>query len=371
MIYLDHAATSHPKPAVVLAAIRRWYEELGVSAERGDSDRCSEVRRGVIAARRRLGAMCGVPADRVAFVSGATEALNLALRAVLRPGDAVLTTAFEHSSVVRPLRALQQQRGLRLEVLAPSDAGGLEPGQVAAALQRLRPRLFVFTHASNVTGAVFDAAACCELARRHGAISLVDASQTIGLRDVDLGADLLVASCHKALLGPPGLGVLAAAPGLPLASQKQGGTGSSEALDEHPRDWPLAFEAGTPNTPAILGCLAALEWLDAEGRDAVAARMLANTLAFEAQLAAAPAVGLLLPPPGPRLAITSLVHAELDTAELGAILAAAGVHVRSGFHCAPWLHPHLGTASGGTVRFSPGPWISAADMSAAAAIVAG
>ena len=108
MIYLDHAATSFPKPPAVLAAVQRWYEQLGVSAERGDSGRCVEVRREVDDARRRLGLLAGVAAARVAFTSGATESLNLALRAVLRPGDAVLTTVFEHSSVVRPLLALQR-----------------------------------------------------------------------------------------------------------------------------------------------------------------------------------------------------------------------------------------------------------------------
>ncbi|MCA8948108.1 MAG: aminotransferase class V-fold PLP-dependent enzyme, partial [Planctomycetes bacterium] len=240
----------------------------------------------------------------------------------------------------------------------------------ATALARLRPRLFVFTHASNVTGALFDAAVLCALAREHGALSLLDVSQTAGLFDLAVGADAVAGSCHKGLHGPPGLGFLAVRPGLELLPQKQGGTGSSVALAEHPTAWPQAFEAGTPNTPAIFGLLAALEWLEASGRDRLAAAALGHTSALAERLAADPGVRLLQPPPGPRTAVLSFVHQSYDPAELGALLAAAGVHARTGFHCAPWLHAHLGTGDAGTVRLSPGPLLSAADTTAAAAALA-
>jgi len=369
MIHLDQAATSHPKPPTVLAAIRDWYERLGVSGDRGDSSLCREVRQKVAATRARLGELVGLPAQRVAFTSGATESLNLALRAVLRGGDKVLTTAFEHGSAVRPLRALQRERGLRVEVLPPAG-GGLDAGAAAAALAALRPRLFVFTHASNVTGALFDAAALCDLARRHGALTLLDASQTAGLFDIAVGADLVAASAHKGLHGPPGLGFLAAREGLDLPPQKQGGTGSAAALDEHPTTWPAAFEAGTPDTPAILGLGAALQWLDAEGRGHLCATALERRAELIELLRRRPGVRLL-EPPGPRTPVLSFVHEGLDPAEIGAMLDAAGVHVRTGFHCAPWIHRHLGTETAGTVRMSPGPFVSAADVRTAAAAVAG
>lgn len=369
MIYLDHAATSFPKPPGVLAAIRNWYEHLGVSAERGDSQRCSEVRSAVDGVRRRLATLVGVPAARVAFTSGATEALNLALRALLRPGDTVLTTVFEHSSVVRPLRALQRERGLRLEILPATAQGGLSVDAAAEALASRRPRLFVFTHASNVTGARFDAAALCELGRRHGATTLLDASQTAGLFDVAVGADAVVASAHKGLHGPPGLGFLALREGLDLQPQKQGGTGSSAALEEQPTQWPQAFEAGTPNTPAILGLGAALSWLDEVGIPNLRAAALERTGELTALLAARRRVRVLHPP-GPRTPVVSFVHDEFDPAEIGGMLDAAGVHVRTGFHCAPWVHAALGTERGGTVRMSPGPFVTAAEVRSASAAVA-
>ncbi|HLQ36691.1 MAG TPA: aminotransferase class V-fold PLP-dependent enzyme [Planctomycetota bacterium] len=370
VIYLDHAATSFPKPAPVLAAVEHWFRELGVSEARGASRRCAEVAQEVRAARGGVGALLGLPAERVAFTSGATESLNLFLRAFLRHGDTVLTTAFEHSSVVRPLVALRAELGLRLEVLAPDHDGGLRPERVRAALQGLRPRLFAFTHASNVTGAVLDAAAFCELARAQACTTLLDGSQTIGAIDLVVGADAVAASCHKALHAPPGLGFLAVRPGIDLRPQKQGGTGSSRALAEHPQQWPLAFEAGTPNTPAILGLAAALRWLEQEGRDLLRARSLQRTDELIAGLAGNDRYRLLLPPPGPRLPILSLL-ADHDPAELGAILDDHEVHVRTGYHCAPWLHPHLGSEAAGTVRLSPGPQVSAADIHATLAVLAG
>src|SRR5262245_7274477 len=138
MIYLDHAATSYPKPDAVLDAVQRWFREVGVSEARGDSSRCRTAAQEVAQTRQLLGDLVGVTGERVAFCSGATEGLNLALRALLRPGDAVLTTAFEHSSVVRPLRVLERERSLRVHVLAPSPDGSLLLDDAAKALLTAR-----------------------------------------------------------------------------------------------------------------------------------------------------------------------------------------------------------------------------------------
>lgn len=366
MLYLDHAATSHPKPPEVLDAMQHWYRDVGVSAARGSSQRCAEAERTVQRARRATGALCGLPAGRVAFTSGATESINLFLRAFLQPGDLVLTTAFEHSSVARPLVALQRELPLRLRVLPPDADGGIDPATVGSALRESRPRLFVFTHASNVTGARFDAAAFCELARAAGATTLLDASQTAGHCAIDAGADAYAFSAHKALLGPPGLGVLAVRDGVDLRPAKQGGTGSSRALDEHPVDWPVAFEAGTPNTPAIFGLDAALRVLTSAVRAARATAALEATARLQDALSRVRGVRLVLPP-GERVPVLSFVHDSLDPAEVAALFDQHDVHVRTGHHCAPWLHRWLGTEAAGTVRLSPGPELSEADTRAVSA----
>ena len=362
MLYLDQAATSWPKPAPVLAAMEHWYRQLGVSALRGSSDRCNIVAEGVRKARSGVGKLLGMPPDRVAFTSGATESINLFLRGYLQPGDRVLTTAFEHSSVVRPLVALQAQRQIEIEVVPPSPDGSLDPDVIEEAL-RARPRLLLFTHASNVTGAVFDAAKLCAMARHYEVNTLLDASQTAGhLRLDDINADAIAASAHKALCGPPGLGVLGVHKHVALTSSKQGGTGSSRALAEHPTEWPAAFEAGTPNTPAILGLGAALAWCARPERPTELQRIrssvakLAETLAEDSRYRVIPSVSCEPP------TLLSFTRPDLDPAEIGAILASHDIHVRTGHHCAPWLHEHFGTEPGGTVRISPGPEVSANDI---------
>lgn len=370
MLYLDQAATSFPKPAPVLAAVERWFREVGVSADRGDSHRSTEVRQVVQETRAGLGKLVGLPADRVAFTSGCTESLNLFLRGFLRPGDRVLTTAFEHSSLVRPLLALQRERDLELEILPPDERLGLTTEAVHAAITDFRPRLFAFSHASNVTGAVFAAEEFCKVARAHDCATLLDTSQTAGHLDLAVGADAIAGSAHKALLAPPGLGFLAVRSGVPLLPQKQGGTGSSRALDQHPTEWPTAFEAGTPNTPAIYGLHAALRWLAAQPLGAAGLTALQRTNELQSLLAAIPRIRLIVPPPGPRTPVLSFVHADLDPSEIGALFDAHDIHVRTGHHCAPWLHRHLGTAASGTVRISPGPEVSADDIRSVAAILA-
>lgn len=360
MIYLDHAATSYPKPKDVLAAMQRWFTDVGVSPARGSGERC-QLAAGVVAATRSaLAQLLGTDARHVAFVSGATEGLNLALRAVLRPGDTVLTTDLEHASVVRPLVALAHERALRIERLGLDARLGVDLEEAAAALAR-RPAVFVFTHASNVTGAVVDAANLVKLARAAGVTTLLDASQTAGYLDLRVGADVVVASGHKALHGPPGIGFVATT-GLELPSQKQGGTGSSKALATHPEEWPGAFEAGTPNTPGIYGLGAALGGVSVEEGQRRLTRALAAVDHLNQALTATPGWRTLVPTTGQRVPVLSCVHARYDPVELAAILAGADVHVRAGHHCAPWIHGALGTAAAGTLRLSPGPDVTATEL---------
>ncbi|MCB9878482.1 MAG: aminotransferase class V-fold PLP-dependent enzyme [Planctomycetes bacterium] len=370
MIYLDHAATSYPKPAAVVAAMARWFDEIGVSGERGEGPRTREARAVVQRTRAAIAELVGVPTARVAFVSGATEGLNLALRALCRPGARVLTTPFEHSSVVRPLRALADERHIELEVVGARTDGTPDADPIVAALRAGAADLLVFTHGSNVTGAVLDAALLCEEARRHGVTTLLDASQTAGLLPLDVGADVLVASGHKALHGPPGIGFVAAREGIEMLPQKHGGTGSATALDRHPTDWPQAFEAGTPNTPAIFGLDAALTWLRDEQPSLLLQRSLAAVDRLRDGLRLVSGTRTLGDQTGPRTPVLSFVHERYDPLEMSALLAAAGVHARAGFHCAPWIHDVLGTASAGTLRVSTGPATSDADIDAFLALLA-
>lgn len=362
MLYLDHAATSYPKPASVAEAVQHWYADVGVSADRGDGPRTREAAKVVRQARQAIAAMTGHPEQRVAFNSGATEGCNLILRALLPAGSRVLTTAFEHSSVVRPLLALRSERDLDVEIVTEAVPDGPNEQAVCDAIVRDRPEVCVFTHASNVTGAVFDAARICAVAREHGTKTVLDVSQTAGYLPLDCGADVVIGSGHKAMHGPPGIGFVSVHEDLQLAPQKQGGTGSSVALEQHPETWPQAFEAGTPNTPAIFGLAAALRWLDQQEPARLLERSLERVAQLEQALTAREGFRLLAPGSAARTPVLSFVHESYDPLEIGAVLAQSNIHARAGFHCAPWIHEHLGTAAGGTVRLSPGPETTAAEI---------
>ncbi len=357
MIYLDHAATSFPKPDAVLEAVTRWFRELGVSATRGDSDACRAVAREVGRVRTRLGRECGVPASRIAFCSGATEGLNLTFAGMLPERARVLTTSFEHSSVIRPLVALRDRGAVEVERLTPDEDGALAPEQLRRTLQSQRFDAFVFTTASNISGRVYDAAGLAAVAREHGCPTICDASQTAGLLPLDVGADVVLASTHKSMLGPPGLGFLAVRPDTDLRPTKLGGTGSSIALETHPDTWPECMEPGTPNTPAIFGLAAALDWLEEHGNPLQHGLDLCDL--FRETLGDRIDV---LQPGAERIPILSFTVPGLDPSEVGAILADHDVHVRTGFHCAPWAHDAFGTSDTGVVRVSPGPFVSADDV---------
>ncbi len=364
-VYLDHAATSFPKPPDVTAAVLRWYADYGVSPDRGDSDLTAVVRAVFERTRARVASLCGVPATRVAWTSGATESLHLFLLAVLKPGHRVLATACAHSSVARPLVTAREALGIELEVLPVDRDGRLDPADVVHALHRSPRDLLVLNHASNVTGVVQDVEPCLRAARDFGVTSLLDASQTMGTSDVaHLPADAIAASAHKALLGPPGLGFLATVAGLDLTPPKPGGSGSSHALDRHPLEWPTAFEAGTPNSPAVFGLDAALAWRAAHPRrldpspGRIALGELAQRLVDTRPSRRVLAADSLLRDRPDQLPILSFTDADWDPAELGILLDQAGFQVRSGFHCAPWIHRFLGTPTG-TLRISPGPFVPA------------
>ena len=222
--YLDHAATSWPKAPGVVEAITHWYTDLGVSSDRGDGHAVAETRRRVAEVRRDLSDLFDTTADRVAFTSGATESLHLAFTALLRPGDRVVTTRTEHSSVARPLRA---RTDLDLQIVECDATGRVDPADLIAAITGTKTRLLVVNEASNVTGAIQELDPVLAAAKEQGVVTLLDACQSLGATAPpkrECAPDLIAASAHKALLGPPGLGFLArhGARGAPPSRHKVG-----------------------------------------------------------------------------------------------------------------------------------------------------
>jgi cysteine desulfurase family protein len=364
MIYLDNASTTFPKPPTVAAAMTRFMTEVGASPGRGGYGASVAAEAIVDDVRRRLTKLVGGDdSRRMVFTSSCTDALNLAIHGVLKQGDHVVATLLDHNSVSRPLQALADAKIITLTRVRFSRDGFIDPADIATACTA-RTRLVVLNHASNVLGTIQPVAEVGRIARDRGALFLLDAAQTIGAVDIDVAAmhvDLLAFPAHKELLGPPGLGGLYVAPGMEVRPTRLGGTGGDSAAPKQPDEWPYHLEAGTLNMVGIAGLQAALDVV----RPAEALAYVRSLLAwFVAAVENVPGLHLY----GSRdlsrcVGTLSLRLDSFAPEDLAAALDASfGICVRGGLQCAPYLHRELGTFPDGTVRVSPGPFTTDAEM---------
>ncbi|MEW6197729.1 MAG: aminotransferase class V-fold PLP-dependent enzyme [Planctomycetota bacterium] len=369
--YFDNAATSYPKPSTVLRAIVDYAETVHASAGRGAYREAVESERILRECRFRVGRLfrCG-PDYQVVFAFNGTDAINLALKGALRPGDHAVTTCLDHNSVLRPLSALQEQIGVTWTAVEADPATTrIDPARLAAAI-RPDTRLVVVNHASNVTGVLQpleDIAAVCH---EKGVLLLVDAAQSAGHVPIDFGAtpiDFLACPGHKGLLGPLGTGVLLIRAGAErhLRTVREGGTGSASESPHQPENLPDRFEAGSHNAPGIAGLLAAVRWINEQGVETLRRheQMLCQEMAD--RLDRVPGLRWY----GPRdvtqrVGVFSVRIAGLQPADLSAILEARyQILTRSGLHCAPFAHRTIGTLDcGGTTRLSLGPFLTREDI---------
>jgi cysteine desulfurase/selenocysteine lyase len=383
-LHLDHAATSFPKPPAVAAAMGEFMAARAVNPGRSGTDLGREAAAMVDGLRRRLDRFFNNPAadpDRCIFTANATDALNLAIGGLCRPGDHVVATVTEHNSVLRPLHELAARRSLSFD-LAPCDGEGrVDPDDVARLL-RPDTRLVVVNHASNVCGTIQPVAAIAAACRERGVPVLLDAAQSAGSAPVDmaaLGVSLLAFTGHKGLLGPTGTGGLVVGPDVEPEPVRWGGTGVRSALLTQPETWPYRLEAGTLNTVGLAGLAAALDWIAERGLRAVGEHERAVADRFLAGVRELPRVTVLghggRRPDGlgpDRTAVVSLTIDGLAPSAVGEFLDVdGGIGVRTGLHCAPLVHEALGSAPLGAVRFSFGPFTTLDDADRATAALAG
>ena len=353
MIYLDNAATTLHKPPQVMDAVVR---AMG-NAARGAHGGALEASRAVYAARVKLAKLFGCPRpDHVVFTANSTEALNLAINGILRPGDHAVTTDCEHNSVLRPLYRLEEERGVTLGIVPADRLGRVDYG----AFERLvgpQTRAVVCTHASNLTGNVLDLARIGEIAHRQGALLVVDASQTAGAIPIDMEAmhiDVLCFTGHKGLMGPQGTGGLCIRPGVEIAPWKVGGSGVHSYDRHQPQEYPTRLEAGTLNSHGIAGLSAALDFISEVGVAAIEEKERALMDRFYRAVSATEGVTVYGDfSQARRSAIVTLNIRDYDSAAVSDELSESyGIATRPGAHCAPRMHEALGTTDRGAVRFS-------------------
>jgi cysteine desulfurase/selenocysteine lyase len=369
MIYLDNAATSWPKPPEVLKAISDVMERAGGNPGRSGHSLSAASARVVYDCREKVAEFFNVPDPlRVIFTANATQAINLALRGILKPGDQVVTTSMEHNAVMRPLRFLEKQ-GVSLHIAQCGADGSLDIREISKLITT-HTRLVVMTQASNISGTILPAAEVTAKAHELGVPVLIDASQSAGAIPIDMmgfGIDLLAFTGHKELMGPTGTGGLVINPGFDASSIEPltfGGTGSRSESEEQPEDLPDKFESGTANIMGIAGLSAGLGWIKDRGLDSIRdhTRLLVKTL-IEG-LSVIPGVKVYgTQNTESSVAIVSFTISGQRVSDIGYKLDEEyGILSRVGLHCAPAAHKTLGSFPGGTVRLSPGIFITMDDI---------
>jgi cysteine desulfurase family protein len=357
-IYLDNAATSHPKPEAVYRAADRTLRELGASPGRGSYRTAIEASRLLLETRLAAAKLFGITdAARIVFTASATEALNLALFGLLNPGDRVVTTTMEHNAVLRPLELLRRQGVDVIKVPANTD-GFVEPAKLKAACAH-PTRLLVISHCSNVTGtrqAIEELGPWC---RKQGILLLVDGAQSAGLFELNVEAmaiDLLAVPGHKGLLGPPGTGLLYVRKDLQIRPLVIGGTGGDSTSVLPTPHLPEGLESGTANSSGLAGLKAGIEFILATGLDTIRRHELSLVQCLRQELPKIPGLRLhsaaTMDRQGSALSFTIAGH---DPAAIAFLLDRDhDIQTRAGLHCAPDAHRSMGTFPRGTVRISPG-----------------
>ena len=373
MIYLDNAATTRPKPPGVADAVTAAMDGWG-NCGRGVHPEALAAARTVYGLREKLAGLFGCRRpDHVCFTPNSTLALNIAISGLLGPGDHVISTDFEHNSVLRPLYALQDQ-GMGLNFVRANRQGNIRYEDFAP-LFRPNTRAVVCTHASNLTGNMLDIARIAEIAHAHGALLIVDASQTAGTVPIDmtaLGVDVLCFTGHKGLMGPQGTGGLCIRPGVEIRPLLRGGSGI-HSFDRHqPEAYPTRLEAGTLNSHGIAGLDAAVDYLLEVGVEAIHQKEQALMRRFYECVRHIDGVTVYGDfSPSQRAAIVALNIRDYDSAEIADVLSADyGIATRPGAHCAPRMHEALGTVQQGAVRFSFSVFNTEEEIDAAIAAVA-
>lgn len=354
MIYLDNAATTVGKPPAVAEAVLSALGSFGNSG-RGAYGEALDAGRCIYETRLLLGELFRCPADHVCFTPNSTAALNTAIAGLLSPGDHVISTDWEHNSVLRPLYRFRAQGGA-VDFLPADRQGRLDLAALPGLLRR-ETKAVVCTHASNLTGDAVDLRRMGAFCRAHGLLLVVDASQTAGLLPIDMedmGIDVLCFTGHKSLMGPQGTGGLCVRPGVEIRPLLTGGTGVQSYRETQPEAYPTRLEAGTLNGHGIAGLRAALRFRREVGREAILAHELGLARHFYERVRDIPGIRLY----GDYAAAerAPIVALNLGDADSGAVADALwerwGIAVRPGAHCAPRLHRALDTEAQGAVRFS-------------------
>lgn len=359
MIYLDNSATTYPKPLSVYSAVSQGIKNYGANPGRSGHTMSRKSGEEMEKCRKTAARLFGVKDFRnIAFTLNCTQAINMVIKGILKPGDHVVTSCIEHNAVMRPLNKLEKDGVISYTAVKvyPED----NDKTLDSFRQGINSKtaLIVCTHASNVWGIKLPINRIIALAKIYGIPVLIDCAQSGGLIPIDaemLGADFMCFAGHKGLYGPMGTGMLIANSAEKLDTIIEGGTGTDSMKLCQPKEMPQKFESGTPNITGISGLRAGMEFVMNKGIENISNHESKLILYLYDRLKNIPGVKLYMPRPNSEFFVP-LLSFNIEgyvSDEVGKILDKNAIEVRTGLQCAPSAHEFGGTSDIGVVRVSP------------------
>ena len=355
MIYLDNAATTFRKPKSVIKAVSNALKHFGNSS-RSSYKNSLDASKTICDCRTSLAKLFGIKNPKnIAFTCNSTEALNIAINGILDPNDHVITTCAEHNSVLRPLN-YKEKNGIKLSFVSIDENCKLRYEEFENLIQE-NTKAIICTHASNLTGDLYDIKRIGKIAKKHGLIFVVDASQSAGVFPIDVekfNIDILCFTGHKCLFGPQGTGGIYVSEDVDIRPFKYGGTGIKSYEKCQPDMMPTKLEAGTLNSHGIAGLLAGVNFIHKTKLKNIRKKEEKLLKTFYKGLKKIGGIKIY----GDfssfeRCPIISINILDFDSNFISKILNEKyNIATRSGAHCAPLMHIALGTEKQGAVRFS-------------------
>lgn len=355
MIYFDNAATTLKKPKEVAVAV---YEAINnfSNASRGSYELSLNSERIILSARERLKKLFNADSPNcIAFTNNSTEALNIAIKGLINKNDHIITTSFEHNSVLRPIYEMENI-GTEVTIIKADKRGIINYNEIENNIKE-NTKAIICSHASNVIGDILDVSLIGKIAKKYKLIFILDASQTAGCVPIDIKNNFIDVLCftgHKGLMGPQGTGGLCVRKDLLIKPLKTGGTGIKSYSKTHPKDMPTRLEAGTLNGHGIAGLNAALEFIENETIEKIMKHDKELSRYFYDSIKNIDNIKFYGNyETDNRVPIVSLNIGNIDSSKISDILANDyNIAVRCGAHCSPLMHESLETVNQGITRFS-------------------
>ena len=356
--YFDNSATSSPKPKSVIEKVSESILEFNGNPGRSGYKKAIKIDREIYNVREKIANFFNIKNPlQIAFTTNASESLNFAIKGIGFENCHIITSVYEHNSVLRPLHFLEDEKNVSLSFIEPNKNSD-EFIENLSSLIKEDTKAIIINHISNVTGFVMDIERIGKLCREKNILFIVDASQSAGFLPIDVekfNINILCFTGHKSLFGIQGIGGIYIEEGIDINPILEGGTGSFSKLKRQPKKMPEVLECGTLNTPGILSLGAGIDFINSIGINNIKEHEYSLTKLFIDEIKKFENVIIYGEKDIFRGPVVSINIEGIESSELSNILDEEyNICTRSGFHCAPLAHKYLGTYDYGCVRFSFG-----------------